>query len=808
MSVDLALAIARRLGTEDSISVITNHIGLVYLFRDQYDKAIENFQQALAIARRLGTEDKIAAYLFHFGMAYYGQQQYVPAIKHLKESIELIEKLRKTATGNARRDYLASQIDTYQFLIASYILIGQIDNAFETMELSRAKLLAERLAGSKENIAIPGVSQVQQALRKSMAVLAYANVDRKETVQIAITSKTTNGQMVAGYPFWGSALKKHDSDVNALLGKQRGIKVINTKKENPPIEQAQKKGDLEKLINFYRSLLTNTSPENEQPRREIARALYDFLIKPMLPQIQGKKDLIIIPDGVLSFLPFETLIDEEGKYLIESYNITYAQSMGVMQLIKNRKYKENRKPLLAFGGAVYDEITYDTDMIENTTQLDFLKKNITLAMADTRAVDKAYASLGIAQMSNLPGTLAEAKALARIVPDTEILTGGKVSEDEVKSLSDSGKLAEYKVIHFATHGVVVPEFPELSALVLSQFKDKSGKEDGFLRMGEIAKLKLNADFVNLSACETGLGKIYGGEGVVGLTQSFLIAGANGLSVSLWQVDDQSTMMFMVGVYQLVNEKGMSYSQAINKMKRAFIKGQVSMDTFQPSRGITIKPVGEAKPGNLSHPYYWGPFVYYGKTFQDKHERKKPALPRFAQSLGQENPQDIVPKDIVPKDIVPKDEEISIPEDPEGTEIKIEPPPEVERTQEAKSQTEITASTPPTEHQIIEGSSYLNITISRYSNALDGLVGAMEVLVAGYEEYTILIDDQKIGEFNNASGAVFNHREPLSRGKHDIEIIYENYAFGFLSTDKKIYKNTIVIEDNGSELKLFVMQDFK
>ncbi len=160
------------------------------------------------------------------------------------------------------------------------------------------------------------------------------------------------------------------------------------------------------------------------------------------------------------------------------------------------------------------------------------------------------------------------------------------------------------------------------------------------------------------------------------------------------------------------------------------------------------------------------------------------------------------------------EEISIPEDPEGTEIKIEPPPEVETTQEgkegkeAKSQTEITASTPPTEHQIIEGSSYLNITIARFSNALDRLVGAMEIFVAGYEEYTILIDDQKIGKFRNASGAVFNHRAPLSRGKHDIEIIFNSYGLGVLSTDKKIYKNTIVIEDNGSELKLFVMQDFK
>ena len=163
------------------------------------------------------------------------------------------------------------------------------------------------------------------------------------------------------------------------------------------------------------------------------------------------------------------------------------------------------------------------------------------------------------------------------------------------------------------------------------------------------------------------------------------------------------------------------------------------------------------------------------------------------------------------EVIEEIEEISIPEDPEGTEIKIEPPPEVETTQEekeAKSQTEITASTPPTEHQIIEGSSYLNITIARFSNALDRLVGAMELFVAGYEEYTILIDDQKIGEFNNASGTTFNHREPLSRGKHDIEIIYNSYALGVLPTAEKIYKNTIVIEDNGSELKLFVMQDFK
>jgi tetratricopeptide (TPR) repeat protein len=608
--------------TKDSQKVVSrkytlastlNNIGGTYSFLGQPSKAIEYYQQALTANRKLGNEEGIAGNLSNIGIQYYEQKQYDLSINHLEESVELIEKIRKTATGDVRRDYLASQIETYKGLIASYLMNGQVNKAFVTMELSRAKLLAERIAGSKDNNAIPSLSQVQQALKETMAVLAYANSDGEKTVQIAITSKTTNGQMVAGEPFWDTALKKYDSAVNTLLGKQRGIKIVGTNKEKPHIDKAKKNDALEKLINFYRSLLTNTLPENEQPRREIARALYDFLIKPMLPQIQGKKDLIIIPDGVLGFLPFETLIDEEGKYLIESYNITYAQSMGVMQLINNRTYKEDRKPFLAFGGAVYDEITYETDMIENTAQLDALKKNITLAMANTRSVTEAYASLGIAQMSNLPGTLSEVKALAGIVPGTDMLTGEKVSEDEVKSLSASGKLAEYKVIHFATHGVVVPEFPELSALVLSQFKDKSGKEDGFLRMGEIAKLKLNADFVNLSACETGLGKIYGGEGVVGLTQSFLIAGANGLSVSLWQVDDQSTMMFMVGVYQLVEQKGMSYSQAINEMKRTFIRGQVSMDTFEPSRGITVASLDKAKSGKLSHPFYWGPFVYYGRN---------------------------------------------------------------------------------------------------------------------------------------------------------------------------------------------------
>lgn len=130
-------------------------------------------------------------------------------------------------------------------------------------------------------------------------------------------------------------------------------------------------------------------------------------------------------------------------------------------------------------------------------------------------------------------------------------------------------------------------------------------------MAEIAQLKLKADFVNLSACETGLGKIYGGEGVVGLTQSFLIAGANGLSVSLWSAADESTMMFMVGVYQLVKEKGISYKDAINKMKRRFIRGEMETKSSKSTRGMKVAKIAGAKINKLSRPYYWAPFAYYG-----------------------------------------------------------------------------------------------------------------------------------------------------------------------------------------------------
>jgi CHAT domain-containing protein len=200
--------------------------------------------------------------------------------------------------------------------------------------------------------------------------------------------------------------------------------------------------------------------------------------------------------------------------------------------------------------------------------------------------------MGVTSWNTLPGTAFEISEIKKMIPAAEIMAQSDANEKKIKDFSASGALQNYRIIHFAAHGVVLPALPSLSAVVLSQINNPANSEDGYLTMKEIAKLKLRSDLVNLSACETGLGKLYGGEGVVGLTQAFQQAGANALSVSLWSVADESTAKFMTGFYNLSLLQNISFSVAATEIKRKFIKGEF---------GETYKK-----------PFYWAPFVYYGK----------------------------------------------------------------------------------------------------------------------------------------------------------------------------------------------------
>ena len=457
--------------------------------------------------------------------------------------------------------------------------------------------MAERFAGDEKKIRLQEVEQIRETLDDDTAIIVYANVNREDIIQFAITGEEFTGREVSRKSFVQSSIDKYHTPIKALLTNQQNL--------------SENKNDFDNIINYYSSLLREPSPQDERERRadidKLGKGLYELLIKPMEAQLADKKNLIIVPGGILTFVPFETLIDRNGQYLVENYHINYVQSVDIRKLIKKREHSDKRKPLLAFGGAVYEEAAYDAEVIENEAQMALFKKNIYSDLkniqqelaekkvfsdfVNIRYIRNAYNGLGIGTWPDLPDTLNEVKNINKVIKRSDIFTGSNVTEKDVKELSKNWTLYNYKVLHFATHGLVVNEVPELSAVVLSQFEKDEGKEDGYLRIEEIAELDFQADLITLSACETSLGRVDGNAGIMGFTQSFILAGANAVSISLWRAAGESTSQFMAAMYGMVQDKGIGYAEAITEVKRRFISG---------SFGEKYKA-----------PYYWAPFVYYG-----------------------------------------------------------------------------------------------------------------------------------------------------------------------------------------------------
>jgi CHAT domain-containing protein len=223
-------------------------------------------------------------------------------------------------------------------------------------------------------------------------------------------------------------------------------------------------------------------------------------------------------------------------------------------------------------------------MVESTREF---QKQLNKFRTDTLVSSRSLPGGGY--ILPLPATQTETEAIFRLYDNNnlkaKILLHKSANEEFIKA----GGLSGYKILHFATHGFVNSEHPELSGILLDQ--ETSGAEDGILYSGEIYNLKLNADLVVLSACETGLGKIQQGEGIIGLTRALLYAGTKNIIVSLWQVADQSTSDLMVDFYNniLNNKMAKSYSQSLRIAK--------------------LKMISD---GNFQHPVYWSPFILIGK----------------------------------------------------------------------------------------------------------------------------------------------------------------------------------------------------
>lgn len=326
--------------------------------------------------------------------------------------------------------------------------------------------------------------------------------------------------------------------------------------------------------------------ERDLPKlREQSKTLFDRLFGGLVSHIEQGERLIIVPDGLLHYLPFETLIHNE-RYLIEDHEISYSPSASALvQSQDSTGHVEtgDRMELLAFG-----DPSFGPEIKASVTRKGAIaRKASIIRKARRRPVDvlrDARTSRGF-QLAPLPRTRDEVQYISSLfrTDRTRVYLGKASTEDVLKRES----LRRYRRLHFATHSLIDESSPSRSAVVLTL--NDSPDEDGFLEVDEISDLDLDCDLVVLSACQTGRGQLLSGEGIVGLSRAFLYAGARSVVVSLWSVSDISTGHLMKSFYQhLAGNPG--NATALRLAKLEMLHGAAEM----------------------RHPYYWAPFITIGK----------------------------------------------------------------------------------------------------------------------------------------------------------------------------------------------------
>jgi CHAT domain-containing protein/tetratricopeptide (TPR) repeat protein len=327
------------------------------------------------------------------------------------------------------------------------------------------------------------------------------------------------------------------------------------------------KAGLEKEVEDFRGLLGR--PHTSLPAlKQRGRHLYDLLVRPARPVLAKADRWLISPDGPLHSLPFAALLSG-NHYLAESKPIHIVASVAVYKEIKatrSKKSSEGRMELLAVGDPLYPSGLDEQDEPATDPQVRMALRS------------------GL-RLKPLPATRNEVKAISGLFSGARILLGSDATEEAIKSLAPQARR-----LHFACHGLLDERFPLNSALALTLPKEQAnGRDNGLLQAWEIFEhVRLDADLVTLSACDTALGREMGGEGLVGLTRAFQYAGARSVLASLWSVADYSTARFMKRFYGYLRS-GKTKDEAL--------------------RAAQIDQIRE-KSGS-SHPFYWAAFQLTG-----------------------------------------------------------------------------------------------------------------------------------------------------------------------------------------------------
>lgn len=369
------------------------------------------------------------------------------------------------------------------------------------------------------------------------------------------------------------------------------------------------------------------------PRRadvkETARALDERVMRPVRKLLGPTRRVFLAPDGALHLIPFAALVDEENRYLVENYSITYLTTgRDLLHLQVGRESRGEPKvfadPLFEGAAGVHPRI------VSKQPAPPF----------GTPPANSIYVDLKTLNYRPLPGTAAEAEALGKLLAGATVFTQERATEAALKSVRGP------RLLHIATHGFFLVEQAEgewsgrrpwsavfgfgintltrmrepllRSGLIMAGVRQRSSRadEDGVLTALEVAGLDLwGTQLIMLSACETGLGELMVGEGVYGLRRALVLAGSQTQIMSLWKVSDTGTRALVVAYYTLI-QQGTGRGEAMRQVQLAMLRG-----TLRPSGGRvsgeqkgereTTELRGETPATDYRHPYYWASFITSG-----------------------------------------------------------------------------------------------------------------------------------------------------------------------------------------------------
>ena len=597
-------------------------MGDAYELLGEQDVAVRCFEDALALAKV--AEDRVAQARGLFGLARtsVGLGDLDSARTYVENALKVAESLRaEVERRDLRTSYFASIYRYHEFHMDVLMRLnrarpgaGLAAKAFEASEQARARSLLESLTQAEVDLRAtldPDLLMREQQLKgafddwaararrpgpastgeadAAMAAEYRELEDRYDQLQAEIRSRSPHYAALAQpQPLRVREVQKEVLDGDTLLleyalGEERSYLWAvssgdQTSYELPP--RAEIEGAAQRVYERLTARLTARGDPRDRRRRieqadleywtEAAR-LSEMLLRPVAKRMAGKR-ILVVADGALQYLPFAALPvpgrSGEPVPMVVEHEIVSLPSASVLAVLR-RETKARKLPDKLI--AVLADPVFEAD-----------DPRLPVVRADGPSGGD-----GRSGYPRLAATRQEADAIVGLAP--EGMTLRAVDFEASRATAMSPDLARYRILHFATHGVLNNETPGLSAVLLSTFDRRGRAVDGSLRLHDIYGLELPAELVVLSACSTALGKPVRGEGLVGIVRGFMHAGAKRVLASLWKVDDEATGEMMSRLYLEMLRRNRSPAAALREAQLSLWR----QDRWRP-------------------PYYWAAFVLQGE----------------------------------------------------------------------------------------------------------------------------------------------------------------------------------------------------